>query len=447
MTPHRIVRACALGLLLAGAGGCIAPDVDPAGDFRKAADIVGERSGWQPAWSAPWADDTTSWDGASPLTVRQAVTVALQNNRQLRVDLEGIASAKTDLAQSGLLPNPVLSASFGRNDIGPVSAFSLVQDLVALWMRPSQTDAAGAALRAQVETVSDHALRLAADVRAAHARVVFGQRATGLMQAQLALIQRAIDVAQARLDAGDGTQLDVNRLREELLSAQADLDTQQLDLQTGRRELLALLGMAEAGAEWQAADETGPALDLTGLTETDAVSRAKRLRLDVQAALSVYEQRRHELTSASRGQIPDVAVGLDYDKDEEGLITRSFELSIEVPIFDTKEVGVAKAESDARAAAADADRVLQEAVKQTRSAFLALQANQHLASFFREQILALARENLDDAQKSYDAGESDLTVILDTQRELSDAQLKLNDLELNVATSAAELEYVVGGKL
>jgi hypothetical protein len=49
--------------------------------------------------------------------------------------------------------------------------------------------------------------------------------------------------------------------------------------------------------------------------------------------------------------------------------------------------------------------------------------------------------------RSYDADESDLTVVFDTQRELSDAQLKLNDLDRNVATSAAEREYVVGGTL
>jgi cobalt-zinc-cadmium efflux system outer membrane protein len=441
------LRNCVLGLALASAAGCVSPDVDPAPSFQQAADLVTVRSEWKPAWSAPWADDTTSWDGASPLTVRQAVTLALQNNRQLRVDLEGIASAKADLAQSGLLPNPVLSAAFGRNDIGPVTAFSLVQDLVQLWLRPSTKDAADMALRSQVQTVSDHALRLAADVRNAHAKVVFGQRAVVLMQAQLALIQRALDVAQLRLDAGDDTQLDVNRLRQELLSAQADLESQQLDLQTGRRDLLALLGRAAASAEWQAADETGPAADLSALTESDAVGRATRLRLDVQAALSVYEQRKHELSVATKGQFPDVTAGLDYSEDEDGLITRGFELSVELPIFDTKEVGVAKAESALRAAAADGDRVLQAAINQTRSAFLALQTNQHLASFFREQILSLARQNLDEAQQAYDAGELDLTVILDTQRELADSQMKLNDLELNVATSTAELEYVVGGKL
>lgn len=448
MSSRLCLRCGAIGLLLASLAGCVAPDLDPTEDFGRASSLVADRSDWKPSWNAPWADDTTSWDGSSPLTVRQAVTIALQNNRGLRSELEGIASAKSDLAQSGLLPNPVLGVGLGSTNVGDVTVLGLVQELTQLWLRPSQQDAATQALRSQVEIVSDHALRLAADVRTAHARVVHGQRGVVLTQGQLDLIQRSVDVAQQRVDAGEGVQLDVNRLREDLLSSQADLRSQQLELQTARRDLLALLGMAGASAEWQAAEEARP--DLAGLemlTEADAVTRATRLRLDVRAALSVYQQRRHELTAASRGQIPDVAVGVDYSKDQDGLITRGGDLSVEIPIFDTKVAGVAKAESALRAAAADADQALQLAVNQTRSAFLTLQTNRQLVAFYRDEVLALANQNLQAAQLSYDAGEADVTVVLDTQRELSDSQIKLNDLELDLATSVAELEYAVGGKL
>src|SRR5215510_10351059 len=115
MTSLRSVRprvraalAPALGLTLLGVGGCSAVDVDPAGDLQKASDLVAERSAWKPSWSTSAADDTTTWDGRSPLAADQAVVVALQNNRELRAALEDIAGAKADLAQSGLLPNPTL---------------------------------------------------------------------------------------------------------------------------------------------------------------------------------------------------------------------------------------------------------------------------------------------------------------------------------------------------
>ncbi|HEX5009352.1 MAG TPA: TolC family protein [Planctomycetota bacterium] len=442
------LRHVAPGLLLAGLAACAAPDVDPAPDYQEASRLVAERSDWDPGWQAPWADDTTTWDGTSPLAASQAVTVALHDNRGLRSELEGIAGAKADLAQAGLLPNPTFSAALLSTVDGPANAFSIAQELAQLWLRPPQTDAAAAALRAAVQSVGDHALRLAADVRAAHARVVHAQRGVELLAANADVIQRALDVAQRRLDAGEGTQLDVNRLREELLSAQSDQQTQQLELLTTRRDLLALMGRADAPAEWQVvADPRLQPAGLGELTEADAVARATGQRLDVQAARSIYEQRRHELSAASRGAIPDIAVGYDWGKDQDDLRSHGFDFSIEVPLFDTHSVAEAKAGSDVRAAAADADQVLQTAVNQTRSAFLTLQANARLVAFFRDQVLALAHDNQAAAQRAWDVGEADVTVVLDTQREVSDAEIKLNDLELDLATSAAELEYVVGGKL
>ena len=435
-------------LLSAGLAGCLAPDVDPTDDLRQASDLVAERSGWTPSWNAPWADDTTSWDGRSPLSVRQAVTLALQNNRELRVELEAIAGARADLAQSGLLPNPVLGVSLGTSDEGNIHDFSLVEELTQLWLLPAQRDASAAALQAQIQGASDRALRLAADVRIAHARVVFGQRGLALTASQLELVGRATDVAQARLDAGEGTQLDVNRLREERLSTQADLDSQRSELETAKRELLERLGLAAADASWVAADEAGvPDARLASLTETDAVARASELRLDVAAARATVDQRQAELRAASLGRIPEASAGYDYGKDQDDLRSHGPEFELEIPIFDTGTAAVAKAESELRAAAASADQVLQAAVQQTRSAFLALQSSLRLSSLYQEQVVSLAQQNLDVAQQSYDAGEADVTVVLDTQRELGEAQAKLNDLQLGVATSAAELEYVLGGRL
>jgi hypothetical protein len=60
------------------------------------------------------------------------VTLALQNNRQLRVDLEGIASAKADSRSRPA--QPCSAPPSGATTSVSVTAFSLVQDLVQ-WLR------------------------------------------------------------------------------------------------------------------------------------------------------------------------------------------------------------------------------------------------------------------------------------------------------------------------
>ncbi|MFQ5748630.1 MAG: TolC family protein [Planctomycetota bacterium] len=433
-------------LLLALLAGCVS--LDPAPDYDEASTLVGERSAWKPSWNAPWADGVSTWDGKSPLTLDQAVTIAFQNNRALRGELENIASARADLVQSGLLPNPVLSASLGHSKVGTAVSFGLIQELNDLLLRPQRKKAAAAALRGQVLSVSDLALRLVTDVRDTHARVVHGQRGIALTHSHIELVRRGIAVAEKRLQAGEGTQLDVNRLTQELLSLQADLVEQRLGLQTARRSLLKLLGMADASADWEAED-TGQAADGSSISisESEAMKRAAQQRLDVQAARAAFEQRRHELSAETLGAIPDVSLGPSYESDEDNLKFLGGDLEVEIPIFDTNRARIAKARSELRKAKAEADQVIQAAVNQTRSAWLAWQSKVQQVKFFRDRVLTLARENLALSQRSFRAGQVDLTVVLDTQREVIQAEFKLNSLELDAATSLADLEYAAGGRL
>ncbi len=446
-STSKICLLAAIGLCPAG---CVS--LDTTADFDEAMRLVEERSGWRPDWSTPWSDELATWDGTSPLTIDQAVTIALQSNRTMRATLEGIASARADLVQSGLLPNPVLSATFDTSiggEGGPAAiSISLVQQLTDLWLRPARQDAAAAALREQILGVSDEALRLVADVRQSHTSLVYGQRSIALTESHIELIDRAIDISESRIRAGEGTQLDVNRLRQLKLSLQADHTQQVLEIGKGRRNLLELLGMAAADAEWDAADDLTPLGSASsGFSEADVIELASLQRLDVAAAHKMYETRLQELRVANLGSIPDIEAGPSYERDEERRDALGAEINLEIPIFDTNRARVAKAQSDVRRAQALADQVLQSAVAQTRTAWLDVHTNMELISFFRDQVLIIAKDNLRLAEQAFQAGQIDMTVVLETQRELIQSEFDLNELESISMNRLIELEYAVGGKL
>lgn len=446
-SQSRLCLSAALGLFLAG---CVS--LDTTADFDEAMGLVEERSGWRPEWNAPWSDELATWDGTSPLSVDQAVTIALQNNRTMRATLEGIASARADLVQSGLLPNPVLSASFDTSiggEGGPAAiSVSLVQQLTDLWLRPARQDAAAAALREQILGVSDEALRLVADVRQSHAGLVYGQRGIALTESHIELIDRAIDISESRIRAGEGTQLDVNRLLQLKLSLKADHTQQVLEIGKTRRNLLELLGLAAADAEWEAADVSTPRVsDTYDFSESEVIEMVSWQRLDVAAAHKMLETRLHELRVANLGSIPDLEAGPSRERDEEGRDALGAEISLEIPIFDTNQARVAKARSDWRRAQATADQVLQSAVAQSRTAWLDVQAHVEMINFFQDQVLILAQDNLRLAEQALQAGQIDMTVVLETQRELIQAEFELNELERLATDRLIELEYAVGGKL
>jgi hypothetical protein len=97
-------RFVVIGLGCATLVGCatIRPDVK----IEEAVDLVEQRVGDRPAWSAPWDELPPPWDGQSTLGVNEAVALALRNNRELRADLEMIGQTNANLVQAGLLQNP-----------------------------------------------------------------------------------------------------------------------------------------------------------------------------------------------------------------------------------------------------------------------------------------------------------------------------------------------------
>jgi len=442
--------AAALAPLAISLAGCVS--LDPSADIDRARSLVQERSGQHPAWNAPWSDEAQEWDGRSPLSADLAVAIALRNNRSLRAGLETIAESRADLVQAGLLPNPVLNIALGfplpGSSVSTRVSAGVVQQLTDLWLRPARRDAAAKELDARVLGVSDQALRLVADVRANHAQIVFSQRGIALTQSQIKLIERLIDATSRRIKAGEASRLDANRLRQLLLARQVVLSGQEAQLAQQKRELLELLGLAATSADWAAQDELHlePRMG-ESLTEEAIIDLARTQRLDVAAAETSYKAALHQVRVANLGRLPQLTAGAESERteDKEELLGPVFE--VEIPIFDTKSARAASAAAAARRAALEAESVRQRAIGQARAAWARADAALGIVKFYQSSVLVLAAENLTLAEQAYRAGQADLTVLLEVQRDQIESQSQLNALEARLADALVELEYAVGGRL
>lgn len=436
-----------LGVLLA-LGGCAS--LDPKPDINRAASTVAERSGVTPTWTEPWEASLTSWDGRSPLKVEQALVMALRNNREIRAEVEQIAASRADLVQAGLLPNPVLGLTL-RFPFDPVSGGTfigaqVVQSFTALWLRDGKIRAADARLNQTVLDISDKALRLVAEVKVTHARIVFGQRKIALTDENIATIQKSIDSLESRIRGGEGTPLDVNRARQQLAKAQAERALVVRDLSRERRRMLELIGFAAEGADWTveaSVDDSG----VTSIDEPAAIALAGSQRLDVAAARSIVEAQRADLSVEEKSRLKDFGLGADFERDVDGKKSIGPVIEVGIPIFDTNAARIAKAGSLARVALATYEAVSQRAVREARIAWIDLDSAARLAEQYRSTVLAISERNLTLAEAALKSGQADVTVLLDAQRELVDARRTLNDLERDAALARIALEQAVGGKL
>ena len=418
-------------------------------ELQEAAGEVHRRTGWKPDWSAPWADRVSAWDGQAPLTTTQAVTAALQNNRQIRADVETIGIARADFVQAGLLPNPVLSVALGFPSGGgaPQLTTGITQEIAALWLLPSRVEAASAELREAMLRVSSNALELVSQVQQSHRRISYQQIALRFLSENDKVLGQAHELATRKLRAGTGTQLDVNRIHADQLANQSQVIATQLEMDNEKRHLLELVGMADHGTDWTA-DES-QANPIVTVSESEVTDLARKQRLDVLAAEWSVKARVQRLREENLGILPDIELGPEVE-DTPGDSPRTRvgpQLGLELPIFDQNQARIAAARAELRKAVAEHAAAQQQAIREVRQAHVSYAQAGKLVAFYRDQVIPLHESNLKLAEAGFTAGEQDLTALLDVQRELIDARLKMAGFERDRGVAEADLARAAGGNL
>ncbi|MBX3407977.1 MAG: TolC family protein [Phycisphaeraceae bacterium] len=440
-------RSAAMVLVLAGTAGCVS--TDPRADVERSQALIAERAGLHTDWLTPLDAAADRWDGESDLAAGDAVAIALARNPALRAQLEVVAAARADLAQAGLLPNPVLSLSLGfpiaGADGGTSVGASLVQNFASLLSRGRRIDAAAADLDRAVLELSDHALALAARTHALHTRADFAERAAALGEENASLVRRSLQITNRRVEAGEASRLDANRVRVVLLQTEVESAHLRAAAEAARRELLATMGLPGASASWRPA--ASPDAPVPVCDEQAVIELALTLRLDVAAAQAAANAAAARAGAADRSRLTDIEAGADYERDEDGRDTLGPSIAVEVPLFDTGAARAVAARAEARRAEHEAAAIRNAAIGQARAAWVNALADARAANVFAAEIVQLADENLDLARRAYDAGETDLTVLLDTQRERLRVKLELIRLRERAALSRIELWRAGGGRL
>jgi outer membrane protein TolC len=185
----------------------------------------------------------------------------------------------------------------------------------------------------------------------------------------------------------------------------------------------------------------------TGLDDSAVVVLATSQRLDVAAARAVVQARAAELTEQERSRIKSLGLGVAFEQTEDKARFVGPDVEVAIPIFDLNQAQIAKAGSLARASLAAYEDTIQRAVAAARVAFVEARSTGAIAAEFRRDLIALAETNLELASRSVAAGQDDVTVLLESQRAVIEARIRLNELERDAALARIELEFAVGGRL
>jgi cobalt-zinc-cadmium efflux system outer membrane protein len=398
---------------------------------------------------------------AAGLTMDQAVSVALQRNRDVIAAKLEIDAATLDVVAARLYPNPTFEYALGNLLLGkanlnnlpnpttsffdqPVQTFG-VTEIIDIWMKRSARIRAAERGVDRRKLLTEDALReIVFVVRSGFADVVREQSERQLAHDVADRYAQTIKISQARFKAGDISEAELRKIELEGLRYQNDVIQADMELDVARGKLAALLGLAGAGELPASLVEpvdaaARPNFDLPRLT-----ARALERRPDLRAAGAARVQAQAQIASAERDALPDVTVGAGYTHSDftvsgDNPNTLGLTLSLPLPLFDRNQANIGRAHLDERRADNDADRLRIAVARDVGEAVRrGMRASTLLAVFERPAggevpgtptgtadkggMLSRAETALRVAEKSYRAGAISLIELLEAQRTYLDTQ-------------------------
>ncbi|MEN3793422.1 TolC family protein [Fulvimarina sp. MAC3] len=405
----RLVRHLIIACLPLVFAGCVSATEDFETDlgFSLVSGQTAQRLGKEAIWIQDRSQAAAARDRVNQLLASRyvgidaATQVAILNNKRLQATYADVGLSVADLWQEGLLANPTISVGYSGMGVGRTIESVVAANLTRLLTRERRLDVAEVrVLQAQLSAV-DATLALAAETRRAWIEVVGAWEAvSSLNQAKTA----ADAAAELSRELGKtGAMPKADQAREQAFYAELTGQTAEARLAANlaKERLYRVMGVWGKDLDFEvpnALPSLPGSLKSYGAVEAEALKN----RVDLQVARLELEAlaRSYGLTKATRYVSDlDLAAGVEVEKEveetedggeeSENVVSAAIEAGIEIPIFDSGQARLRKAEFQylkaANLLAAKAVDVRAEA----RAAYKAYRGRHEIARHYRSSVVPL----------------------------------------------------------
>jgi outer membrane protein TolC len=335
---------------------------------------------------------------ARPLTVDDAVQVALLNNRGLQATFQELGITEAEVVQAGRLANPGFSfARLARGDeLELERGFHF--NLTRLLVMPLVAEVEARRFEQTKGMVTMRMLALAADTRKAYFNALAAEETVRYMRQVQQAAEASAELARRMEQVGNFNKL--QRAREQSFYADAALNLARAEQaqRATRERLIRLLGAWGATTRFtlpeRLPDLPDAALDQPGI---EAVALAQRL--DVLGAKLAAEQTAKNLGLTRTTRFINVLeLGVVSNSANFEPSQRGWEISVELPLFDWGDARVARAEAVYLQSLHRAAETAINARSEVREAYAGYRSAFDIARHHFEEIVPLrkriAEENL-----------------------------------------------------
>ena len=328
---------------------------------------------------------------AKPLSMDDAVELALLNNPGLQAFYGEVGIASANLVQAGRLPNPRFSfsrlAGAGTLEIERQVVF----ELVSVFTRPLlQTVERGRLAHAQLQAALE-ALKVAAEARRAYVAAVASAELVRYAAQVLDAAEISAELARRMTEAGNASRL--GHLREQAFYAEAtaQLARAQHNAVAERERLVRILGLPN-DAQLHLPDRL-PDLPAVPRSIEDAQAGAAVGRLDLQIARTAFDNTASSLGLVRTTRFISVfEAGYQNKSEADAARANGYTLELEVPLFDWGTAKLAKAQALYRQAAFRLAEATTNAASEVRTSYHAYRTAYDLARHYQDEIVPLRRK-------------------------------------------------------
>ena len=406
LPARRPPRLRLLALLTSAAllGGCAS--FSPDGGFSAVEKTARDRLGKDVQWARTDADQDRIDQRvaellAKPLTMDDAVQVALLNNRGLQATYSELGITEAEVVQAGRLPNP--GFSFGRLTRGSEVEFErgLHFNLARLLAMPFIGQMEARRFEQTKSMVAMQVLSLAADTRKAWVNALAAEETVRYTRQVKETADASSELARRMEQVGNFNKL--QRAREQGFYADAALNLAQAEqLQRSTRERLTRL-LGAWGTQTQfSLPERLPDLPKEALNLPDVERVALAQRLDVQGAKLMAERTAKSLGLTRTTRFINVLeLGIRNNSSNEMPTQRGWEIGVELPLFDWGGARVARAEAVYMQTLHRAAETAINARSEVREAYTGYRSAYDIARHHRDEIVPLRQRIAEENQLRY----------------------------------------------
>lgn len=384
---------------------------------------------------------------AAPLSMDDALQIALLNNRGLQASYGELGIAEADLVQAGRLPNPGFSFSrtHGGDDLSISRTFTL--GMLRVLTMPLATRIESRRFEQTRLLTADAMLKVAADARRAYIlAVAAGQSAMYAEQVKDAA-EAGAELASRMQQAGHFSKLDYAREQAFYAEAMAQVVRARQQSVSAREKLTRAMGLWGSQTQYTLPERL-PDLPAMRPELHDLETFAMQNRLDIQAAKLQTQSVASALGLSKATRFINVLdVGYQNNFTTSDGRQQGYEISVEIPLFDWGSAKVARAEA---IYLQSANRVAETAINarsEVRESYSAYVSGYDLAKHYRDEVVPVRKTISDELLLRYNGMLVSVFELLADSREQIGAVNSAIDALKDYWLAQTDLQQALGGRL